>query len=307
MDDEKDIFQERKESLGYGMGKNPIQKAYGVTGSEHKLVKLAEKSFLSLWSYPNLFIDKGSSGTKGQEFCDLLIVFENHVLIFSDKDIDYPQIPDHELAWKRWFKRAVMKSADQIYGAERWLKQFPDRIFLDKTCEVRFPLDFPVLEKMILHRIVVAHGASKWCKQVLGGTGSLMIDPKIIGEDHYNLTPVQPFVIGQVNPEKGFVHIFDDTTLEVILRNFDTIADFTSYLTKKEKFIATGKLLFAAGEDEILAYYLKHLNDQQEHDFVFDEDFDIVSIDEGIWSDLQNNFQWKLKNKPIKSVIFGMN
>ena len=71
---------------------------------------------------------------------------------------------------------------------------------------------------MIVHRIVVAHGVSEWCKRELGGTGSLMIAPSVIGEAHYDLTPpMRPFTIGQIDPEKGFVHIFDDTTLHVVM------------------------------------------------------------------------------------------
>jgi hypothetical protein len=254
LEEETSSYKKRKELLDYGHGQNPIIKARGVTKAERRLQRLAEHSFLSLWSYPNLFIDKGSSKNKGQEFCDTLVVFGKHVLIFSDKDIAYPRIDDRDVAWRRWFKNAVMKSAHQVYGAERWLKHYPNRIYLDRACTQPFPLELPSPTEMIVHRIVVAHGASEWCKRELGGTGSLMIIPSVVGEAHYDLTmPMQPFMIGQVNPEKGFVHVFDDTTLDVVMKTLDTITDFTNYLMRKERFIISGKLALASGEDDLLA------------------------------------------------------
>jgi SEC-C motif len=288
--DDENFFQRRKEELGYGLGKNPIHQAKGITSAERSLQRLAQQSFLSLWSYCNLYVDRGEGKNKRQEFCDLLVVFGNHVLIFSDKDIAYPDTKDRELAWKRWYKRAVAKSAEQIYGAERWLKQHPDRIFLDKACTQPFPLDLPKPENMIVHRVVVAHGASEWCKKELGGSGSLMIVPKVIGDAHYDLTPpMRPFTIGQVNPAKGFIHVFDDTSLNIVMNTLDTITDFTNYLQRKQCFIESGKLTFATGEDDLLAFYLHFLNDADEHDFVVSEEIDFVSIDEGAWEDFSNH------------------
>ena len=66
----------------------PIIKAEGVTESERYLAKLANKSFLNLWSYPNTFRDQKQSGKgDGKEICDLLVVCDKHILIFSEKTI----------------------------------------------------------------------------------------------------------------------------------------------------------------------------------------------------------------------------
>jgi hypothetical protein len=50
-----------------------INRSLGTTPSERYLAKLADRTFLNLWSYPNLFIDRkeGAKGT-GKELCDLL-------------------------------------------------------------------------------------------------------------------------------------------------------------------------------------------------------------------------------------------
>jgi hypothetical protein len=91
----------------------PIKRADGVTESERYLKSLCDRTFLSLWSYPGVYRDQVSGkGTEGKEVCDLLVAFENHIIIFSDKDCQFPNSDRLELDWNRWFKRAVQKSAD---------------------------------------------------------------------------------------------------------------------------------------------------------------------------------------------------
>ena len=50
--------------------------------------------------------------------------------------------------------------------------------------------------------------------------------------------------------------MFDDFTLDCIMDELDTVSDFIDYLDEKERLIATGKQIYAAGEEDILAYYL---------------------------------------------------
>jgi hypothetical protein len=60
----------------------------------------------------------------GKELCDLLVVFEDTIIIFSDKDCVFPNTGDLNIDWPRWFKHAVLKSAKQVWGAERWIRSF---------------------------------------------------------------------------------------------------------------------------------------------------------------------------------------
>ncbi len=103
----------------------------GVTDAERYLKRLCDRSFLSLWSYAGIYRDQWLRGgvKEGKEVCDLLVVFENHIIIFSDKDCVYKMGDDPAINWQRWFKKAVQKSSDQIWGAERWLKTNPSRLF----------------------------------------------------------------------------------------------------------------------------------------------------------------------------------
>src|SRR4051794_38758342 len=113
----------------------------GNTPSERYLTHLGRRSFLSLWSYSNLFTDEGRHHGKGdgKELADLLVVFDTHVLIFSDKHCEFPTHPDLKISWARWYKRAIEKSARQAVGARSWLLRFPNRIYLDKSCQKPFP------------------------------------------------------------------------------------------------------------------------------------------------------------------------
>ena len=256
--------------------------AEGVTKSERYLAKLCKHSFLSMWSYRGVFRDQDRPGGKGEgkEVCDLLVVFENHIIIFSDKDCRFGDGSDLEVEWARWFKRAVQNSAKQVWGAERWIRQFPNRLFLDRQCTIPFPINLPDTTQATFHRIVVAHDASRACREKLGGSGSLMLDNTVIGDFHLSH---MPFTIGQIDPAKGYVHVFDDTTLNIVMTTLDTITDFIAYLTKKEKLLTGTKMVCAAGEEELLAIYLRKLNSAGEHDFVIDGDYDAYAFEEGFW------------------------
>lgn len=122
---------------------------------------------------------------------------------------------------------------------------------------------------------------------MLGGTGSLMLFPYIIGDMHIATNEHQciPFAIGQISPDKGYIHVFDDTSLEIVLKTLDTISDFTRYITKKEELICSNKLVTASGEDDLLAHYLQNIDESGEHTFI-PRDFESVgsfTITEGIW------------------------
>ena len=176
----------------------PQPPGHGVTDAERYLKKLCDKTFLSLWSHAGIFRDQGKSGPgDGKELCDLLVVFDNHVIIFSDKDCRFPNKGNLALDWSRWFRRAVDDSARQIWGAERWIREHPDRLFFDRACTQKFPIDLPPPNQVKFHRVVVAHDASVRCRAELGGSGSLILRPDIVGSQHTDTkADVVPFPLG---------------------------------------------------------------------------------------------------------------
>ena len=284
-----------------------IVRGEGITDSERYLAKLADKSFLNLWCYPNVFIDKKSGGKgDGKELCDLLVVCGDHVLIFSDKTAAWPGGDDVGLAWRRWYKRAIQKSVDQIRGAERWISHYPDRIFIDRQCSQPLPFPLPPPERRKVHGIVVANGAAAACRaHFAGGNGSLMIFPRIQGEAHYQGDQVIAFAVGDVDHNGSFVHVFDEATLDVVMGELDTITDLTTYLTKKESLIRSGRLLSATGEEELVAEFMIHMNAQGEHDFTKPDgtawgENDRVTFGSGHYAALTKNPQYIAKKNADK-------
>lgn len=255
-----------------------MERSGGITPTEQHLARLCERTFLRLWSYPNLYRDQGG----GKELCDILIVFDRDIIVFSDKCCVYPDTGDPVRDWTRWFKRSIGASARQVYGAERWIRHHPRRIFLDPACERRLRVRLPTADKMRVHRVVVARGAGTRCSAFFGGdTGSLMVRSDLVGDSHIN-PPAGPFGIfriGQLNPNKGYIHVFDDENLDIVLSELDTVADFVAYLRRKEQFLCSGRVVLATGEEDLLAYYLTHINDDGEHDFVVPVEADVVEFD----------------------------
>jgi hypothetical protein len=228
-----------------------IEKYKGYTKGEELLDKLCERTFLPLWTYPNIHRNQGCDKSgDGKEICDLLAVFGNHVFIFSDKVCECASSSSRD--WERWYRKTIIASARQLYGAERWILSYPDRVYLDKECSRPFPLDIPTKDKAIVHRILVAHGASLACRDYFGGgSGSLMLNSCVNAASDSR----PPFTIGQINKEKGYIHILDDVTLEIVMRELDTVPDFIDYLTWKEDWISQENNFTACGEEDLLAYY----------------------------------------------------
>ena len=224
---------------------------------------------------------------EGAEVCDLLVVFENHVIVFSDKDCEFPVAADPELAWRRWYKRAILKSAQQVWGAERWIRSNPTRLFLDRSCRRPFPIDITDQNELKVHRIVVAHDTTGRRRRAVGGSGTLMINPSLVGPMHTlsRADGGQPFAIGRIDGERGYVHVLDDVSLTLVLQTLDTITDFIQYLDRKERFVDSGRLFGAFGEEDLLAFYVKNTNDDGDHDFVLSPDSDKVLLEEGHWRD----------------------
>lgn len=73
-----------------------IVRSSGTTDSERYLSWLCGRTFLSLWTYPGLYRDQRARGasTDGKEPADLVVVFENDVILFSDKHCDFPLTGD---------------------------------------------------------------------------------------------------------------------------------------------------------------------------------------------------------------------
>lgn len=277
-----------------------ITKSRGYTEHERYLRGICEKTFLSLWSYPSVF------NGEGKELCDLLVVFDKHVIIFSDKNCQFPESDDLQLDWSRWFRRAVQRSAKQAWGAERWIRSNPTELFLDPSCLQPFPYDIPPATEAHYHLLVVAHGSKKRCTKELGGSGSLHINTSIKGDAHIGneSSDVKPFYLGDIDPSSTFVHVLDDVTLNILLNTLDTITDFTDYLSKKEELLRSQASITATGEEDLLAFYLKNVNDKGLHDFVAPKGAKHIEFEYGHWHDFQRSVEFISKQEADKRSYY---
>lgn len=237
----------------------------GLTASEAYLGRLCRKAFLQLWSYPNLFKKPGT------ELCDVLVVFGDDVLIFSDKHCVLGTEGEDKTNWRRWYRDAIQKSARQVAGAERWIREHPERVYTDSRCTQRFPLHLP--EKPVFHRILTCRGAAAASRAKWGGSGSLFVTNEPLAA-----CAEKPFYLGAFDDADRMLHVFDEVALDEVLDTLDTTKDLCEYLRAREEFFRSGPLVVATGEEDLLGYYMFNHGSGHDHTLSIDRH---VNSDDG--------------------------
>ncbi|MCE8040225.1 SEC-C metal-binding domain-containing protein [Halomonas sp. MCCC 1A11062] len=283
----------------------PTLKNKGGTLRERYLAKLAGASFFELWSYANVYTDEGKAKSgKGEELCDLLVVFGNDVILFSDKDIKFNSNIETSVAWKRWFKRAVVKSCKQLYGAESWIKRYPDRIYLDDKCNAPFPIDLS--GDLNFNLVAVTCNTIPHAERYFGGNSSssflqvYALDEKMCME--------RPFHVGWLYPNKKYIHILDESSLDLLLGELDTAYDFINYLNEKSDAIISGQLSLASGEEEVLAHYYRERQVNKTLTGSIGElehlSLGTLILQEGLWHEYQEETQGKFERFFKENSLF---
>jgi hypothetical protein len=234
---------------------SPPRNVTQVNEAEALVYEICRQSFLSLCSYMN-----PRKKPNGKELCDVLVVCEPDVIVFSVKRIRLANSGHPEVDAERWRKRAVDESCKQIYGAERILKQSKCVIGNDNSVG----LALPKAAEVKIHRVAVALGGKR--------KGGL------------------PF--GEFG--KGFVHVMDEVSFLTLLKELDTISDFVPYLTAKEAFCkGQTKVLFDGPEENLLAAYL-HGGRK------LPQDADIIVVGDGLWKNFVEKEEYKRKQEADK-------
>lgn len=256
-----------------------IEKSHGVTLTEQRLSDLCEGTFLKLWSWPNLYNEDG------KELCDVLAVFGDHVFIFFDRASQVLQDEDKDLevTWARWKKEVIDKQIKTATGAERYLKRGRP-IYRDERGQD--PLPFALPEHPIIHKIIVAHGAENACQSFsaanVSGSLAIMYGALRPGE---RLPFFAPFLVELDKASR--IHVLDGYTLDLLLTELDTFADFVAYLTEKEDAIDKLDALVYCGEEDLMARYFSHY-DESQRKYRIDTttpDVDTLWVLEGTWKE----------------------
>ncbi|MBE1161108.1 hypothetical protein [Dyella acidiphila] len=241
-----------------------IVKKTGTTPSEQYLSAKADQIFSPLWPYSSLFRDDGCSANgTGKELVDLLLHFNGHIVLFSDKNIAFPADPNVDMAWRRWYKSSVVKSVEQLYGAKMCIQRKENGLFLDEKCQKPFPFDIST-GNPVFHLVAVTHNSSEAARKYFESCegesdGSLKCRLQMDVDDAAS----HPFTVPGFDGSKTFVHVFDGATLDLVLDELSTATDFIHYLSEKERAVRSGNLIIAMDEKDILASYLikRSLND----------------------------------------------
>lgn len=264
------------------MKKLKIERGIPVNKTEKDLSNLCDLAFLKLWSFPNPYKEPG------KELCDVLVVFDNNIIIFSVKDIKYNE--SKGLAgWQRWKRKAIDESIDQINGAEKWIKKHPDQIYLNKNCNTIIPINLK--KRLKIYRIVVAHGISDSIASIPENTsGSLGIKYS----DNNDFEDIPYFV---ELPKSPIYHVLDSANLEILLKELDTIKDFINYLKEKEKAIKLSKIATYTGEEDVMGQYLRTIEPiTGKHYILKDENKDlIINFENMIWENFSNSYEYREK------------
>lgn len=275
-----------------------MNKSEGITPTEEYLTRLGRRSFLSLWSHANLF------RAPGKELADLTVVCGHHVILFSDKHVQFDKDCDINVAWQRWYNRAVAHSAKQLIRAHGWVLRHRDRIFFDAKGLRPANLFVKTEVPLEIHLVAVANGASRACLNFFsGGSGSLIVCPEESPDRP------EPFCVGNPGGEKAFIHVFDEANLNVVLQELDTVGDFLIYLRARQRLFNNQRFVNSHSEEDLLALFLRNVNAQGEHDFVFDEPKDpdveqFFIIEQGYYLSYTKRPEYQRKKKADKKSYF---
>lgn len=218
--------------------------------AELLVYRVCRHSFLSLWSYMN-----PKKKPQGKELCDVLVVCEPDVVIFSVKHITLTDTGRPAIDVERWRRRAIDESSKQIYGAERILRKSSHVIRSDSSLGVVLPNSGNIR----IHRVAVALGGKRQVGLIFGDFG------------------------------KGFIHVMDEVSFLTLLKELDTITDFVAYLTAKEAFCQSQtRVRFDGPEENLLAVYL-HRGRK------FPENYDAVVVGDDLWKQIITKEEYKRK------------
>ncbi len=172
---------------------------------------LAVKTFLVDWCYLNPKLPNG------KELCDLLVVYDDTVVIWQVKDLQVDEAG-------RYRDREVAKNLRQLSGARRQLVSLKTAVELENPRRRKEFLDAASIKEIYLISVLLGEGEDAF---------SFLIRFR-----DYN------------------VHVFNKDFTQLVLGELDTVSDFVRYLRAKEILKRDKHVIVVGGEEELLAWYL---------------------------------------------------
>jgi hypothetical protein len=158
-----------------------------------------------------------SKGNK--ELCDLLIVFDDVAIIWQIKNTKLDKFGKREIG-------DIEKNKRQLLGAKRQLFELKTEISLENPRRGNELFDPSLIKRIYLI--------------------SALLGPEEVTYSFVDITE-----------NNNIIHSFSEGFTEVVLKELDTIKDFTNYLNEKESLIrSVDTISLIGGEKELLANYL---------------------------------------------------
>ena len=239
----------------------PINRGVPSTPGEQLLSRLADEAFFSLWSYPSVHRRSGSAQQPViKEVADLLVYFEDTLVLVSEKDKHFSPTADTAVAWSRWARDSIAESASQLLSAHRHITKLREPLFLDRRAEHPFPFEIDRTSVRV-HLIALCRNVSDAkaarAPDLCARSGNGLAFQANAGVGVVD----QPFVVGDVDPAKHFVHVFDDESFHLVVKELGTLGDLLRYLDCRERAIRHGGLRRFDTESDVLASYLSVVDD----------------------------------------------
>ena len=195
-----------------------------------------------------------------KEICDLLIVYDDIAIIWQVKDL--------KLDNNKYNKSEVKRNLKQLSTARNRLFKLRIPIKLENRRGGKKDFNFREIKRVYLISALLGKG-----------------------EDYFSFVEM----LG-----KDIVHTFTREFTEIILKELDTIKDFTDYLEEKEQLIRIGsEINILGGEQELLAYYLGNMRTFEKLKKVHS-----LVITDGCWEDFQRKPEYS-KKKEEDSISYG--
>jgi hypothetical protein len=198
----------------------------------------------------------------GKEICDLLVLFDDQLAIIQIKDIRFSGNDE------RYIRKAIDDPCKQILGAERTLFEKKQPIILTNPFGHSHQFEPEKVSRVI--RLVVS-----------------------VGDGDVPFNAVRD--LGDKT-----IHIFDKS-VETVLNELDTIADFSKYLSDKEQLLMRSDFasLTMFREADLLGDYIFHGKS-----FDHLKGLNAVHYEEGIWEEVTSKSDYIAKQEADRISYF---
>lgn len=247
-----------------------------ITSGEQNLNMLLQNIFGDLFVFSNPFLKKG------EELCDILIIYRNHIIIFSDKESQNKTAKDLYKAWGSFYKKNIEKSDKQLIEANKAIKNEISKrqvVFINERDENE-AIAIDLSGEIKIHLISILSGIKTFKKYgeasfFMNKNDSLSIDQTDYQsslDKQYRRGTDKILSISNKHIEEGnsFIHTLDSISFENVCNYFNTPLDFIEYIVFREGFIKDNKevkYVISSEMDLVAAYFLKNMKELSSEEY----------------------------------------